>query len=258
MNQESFRAVWVSLFVLVSVFTLPCCAQEETTVDSVLKSYVNSIGDVDALKSLRTFRSQSTLTADSPFGELEIAITRIQSGEKYLETRDVPDVGIIKTGFDGNVYWTIDPFQGAKIYQGEEVDWIKSTDNRLLPELDWVVQVDGEVEMGESEKVGDRTAHQLIFTPTTGATSSRFFDDETGEILKVAVTESLADGTERLVEILPSDYRQVDGISVAHHLTARTSDGTFEWVVNSLDLNVELPDRSFELPQEIKRLLDDQ
>ena len=258
MNQEYSRAIWVSLFALVAVFYQSVHAQEDATVDSILKAYVNSIGDVDALKSVRSFRTKSTLTTDSPFGELDIEITRIQLGDKYLETREIPEVGVIRTGFDGEVYWTIDPFQGAKIYQGEEIDWIKSTDEILLPELGWVDQFDGKIEQGEPEKVGDQSSHQLIFTSNSGASTARFFNDQTGELLKVAVTESLPDGTERLVELLPSDYRMVDGISVAHKRVARTSDGTFDWIVASMELNVELPEDSFELPPEIKRLLDDQ
>lgn len=257
MYKDPVRKPRMLFFVLVFFAPLVVHAQDDVTVESVLAAYVKSIGDVDELKSIQTLRITSTLSTESPLGELEIKITRVQSGAKYLETREIPDVGVIRTGFDGETYWTIDPFQGARIYAGEELAWIKATDNNLLPEIVWTENFDGKIVYDGAPEVEGRKTHKLVFTPTSGPPVTRFFDNESGAIVKTAISETLPDGMERVTELVSSDYRTLEGMSIAHKHVALTPQGTTSWVINAVELNLELTDDTFLLPREIESLLRD-
>lgn len=254
MHKKPVQISWVTL--IASVFLLPQSVQgqNDVTETSVLNAYVKSIGDVDALKSIGMFRIKSTLTTESPLGELEIEITRVQSGALYVETREIPEVGIIRTGYDGEVYWTIDPFQGARIYEGEELEWIKESDSNLLPDLSWTEDFDGEIVLDGTREVEGRQAHKLIFKPKQGLSKVRFFDKDTGAMIKTTVTEVRPDGLERVTELVSSDYRMHQGFSVAHKQIALTPQGTTSWVIDTIESNLELPESAFSLPEEIQRL----
>ena len=70
-------------------------------------------------------------------------------------------------------------------------------------------------------------------------------------------TESVTDSPDGEMEITQysDDYKEVNGIMVAHKQTTEMPQGEMVLVVSEVKMNEDIPESTFELPDEIKELV---
>ncbi len=257
MNQNTFRLAFALLAAAVTFSPFATQAQDDVTVESIVKMHIKSIGDIETLKAIKTMRTESTVSAPSPVGEMEITMTRVQAGKKFVMTQEIPQMGEVVNGSDGEVYWTVNPFQGAKVFEGEELEMMKSSAPGFFPELTWLDGYNGEITLDGTEDFDGKTAYKLVFAPASGASETRFIDKESGRIVKIVVTQEIPGAGEMTTEMTPSDFKTVDGITMAHKQVISTPQGEATMTVNTLEVNPELPADAFALPEDIQSLIDE-
>jgi len=98
------------------------------------------------------------------------------------------------------------------------------------------------------EKVGDRDAYVLRFTPRTGPASRMFFDAETYMLLQSVVTLTVPQlGTvEQTVEF--SDYRDVDGVKVSFRARSINQLQSLMITLTKVEQNTPIDDSVFSKP----------
>lgn len=105
------------------------------------------------------------------------------------------------------------------------------------------------------EKVEDKPAYKVVLTPAEGAPESRFFDKESGLLVKVATTVKTPMG-EIPTESFVSDYRKVDGVLTPHKVRQMVLVQELTITVDKVENNVKIPDSRFAIPDDVKKLLD--
>jgi hypothetical protein len=248
MNKCSIRAL-LALFVAAVAVTTTAQAQDDATVESIIEMHIKSMGDVETLKAVKTMVTKSTLTASTPMGDMEIAMKQVQSGNKFVMTQTIPQMGDVSMGSDGEVFWSMNPFQGAQVLEGEQLEAMKSRTPKLFEELTWANDYDGEITLEGTEEVEGKMTYKLVFAPTGGEETERFIDKETGRMVKMIIPTG---------EVVVSDFKTVEGISIPHKQIIQTPQGEAEVVIDSIEINPELEADALALPEDVQALIDDE
>lgn len=247
MKNSLLRSVF-TLLVAVAAMSSSALAQDDATVESVIEMHIKSIGDVETLKAVKSMITESTMTVSTPMGDMEVGMSRFQAGNKFKMVQTIPNMGEVTMGSNGDVFWSMNPFQGAQVFEGEELATMKANAPKLFEELTWG-DYDGEITLEGTEEVGGKAAYKLTFAPTEGQSTERYIDKESGQLVKM-VTEA--------GEVLLSDYKVVEGITLPHKQTVMAPQGEVEMVVDSIKINSELPADTFALPEDVQDLIDDE
>jgi outer membrane lipoprotein-sorting protein len=105
------------------------------------------------------------------------------------------------------------------------------------------------VELLGKEKVGDRDAYVLRFTPKTGPASRQFMDAETYLLVKSVVTANVPQlGTDIEQTVEMSDYRDVDGVKVPYRTRSINQVQSLTITFTKVEHNTPIDDRSFAKP----------
>ena len=162
-------------------------------------------------------------------------------------------VGSMESGCNGEVAWDRSDMQGASLKDGEELEKAL-LDAAFNPQLHWRDRYTS-VEVTAEEEIDGTTCYRTVLTPTVGETLTTYVDTDTWLTVKTE-TVSKSDMGSISIVTTPSDYREVDGVMVPF-TTDVVLMGAQEMktVVDSIAFNVDIPEGTFDLPEEIKQLL---
>jgi hypothetical protein len=94
----------------------------------------------------------------------------------------------------------------------------------------------------------------VVLTPPQGNPATNFYDKKSGLLIKTATTRATQMG-DITAEVFSDDYRKEGDLLVAHKLTNKFAGQEFVITVASLEFNVDMPKDKFDLPDDIKALL---
>lgn len=240
----------------LTVMTNTTMAQDKVTVEDVIKLHIKQLGGEEKLKAIKTIETQSVMLLPGPTGEMEAEVDQIQDGNKFLMVMNLPGLGEIQQGSDGKHFWTINPFQGDKLMDKEETAMAREQFSSPFPALQWLKGYDGKITMKGEADVDGTQCYKLEFTPAVGNPMTRFFAVDSGQMLRMdAVQKGMAG--EVKVEVYPSDFKEVDGISVPFKQVTSMEQGELTMEVDSIKFNEEISASKFKLPTSIQKLVDD-
>jgi hypothetical protein len=99
-------------------------AQSLPPAAELTAAFVDAIGGRDAV--LRNKASLATGTFEMPAAGLKAEIVVVTEAPDRMGSRIViPGLGEMRTGYDGETGWSLDPMSGARIMQGAELDAIR-------------------------------------------------------------------------------------------------------------------------------------
>ncbi len=169
--------------------------------------------------------------------------------------------GTIQSGVDGTLVWFVCEETGPVIEEGEAKDAAIAA-AAFDRSAQWRKHYKEAKHIGE-EVVGARPCHKLVLTPNVGKPETRFYDKDTGLLVKIVKTQLTSVGTRPTtpVEVLVEDYRPVGGLQIPYKVT-QTVDmcgSTHETIyyVESIRHNVELPPDQFDPPEEVRAFAKD-
>jgi hypothetical protein len=167
-------------------------------------------------------------------------------------TFDIEGVGKIESGTSGDVAWESSAMQGPRIKQGvEKSDAFR--DATFNAAIQWR-KLYTKVETAGVETVQDHECYKVVLTPPQGNPVTNFYDKKSGLLIKTATTRATQMG-DITAEVFSDDYRKEGDLLVAHKLTNKFAGQEFVITVASLEFNVDMPKDKFELPDDIKALL---
>lgn len=181
------------------------------TGEKLMDDYVEAIGGSKALEKFQTRRSEGTfeMKAVGLSGTMEL----LQSEpNKMLVKIDLPGIGKIENGFDGDTAWENSAISGARVLEGEEKNQLA---RRALFAADsqWRKVYETATTRGE-DKIGDRAVWVVELKPIgSDKPQTNYFDKETKLLLKLKMTAVSPMG-DIAVDTDISDYREVDGIKL--------------------------------------------
>jgi len=227
-------------------------ADELPKAETLLDKYVEATGGKAAYEKNRN--TVSTGAMDFAAMGLKGTLTAYKAApdKSYVEV-DIAGVGKIQEGSNGTVAWSLSAMQGPHLKEGEE-----RTSALQLARYDADVRwrdMYKTVETTGVETVDGKECYKVALTPKEGSPSTRFYDKQSGLMIKTIMTVKSPMG-EVTVEALASDYRKEGDLLVPHKMTQKTMGQEFTLALETIKYNVDIPKDRFDLPKEIQVLVD--
>jgi hypothetical protein len=244
------------LIALTAALSGPLPARAELTDDmpsgdSLIKRCIESEGGTKTIQGAQTEVVTGTveLLGHNLSGPLQI----FQQGNKSYTVIELPGIGKMEEGFDGEVAWESNVLQGPRVKDGEELEAAKR-DARISLLGDWKDFYKSAETVG-SEDVNGKPAWKVRMTPIEGKSIEQFFFDRaTGLLVKMTQTLPTALG-DIPVEMTLGDYREVEGIKTPFLMTQAAMGQNMAMHIDKVTYNTKIPDSRFDLPPDIKAIV---
>ena len=215
------------------------------TAQEILAKYVQAIGGRANHEKTKSRLTKGSV--DIPAAGIKGTFENYSAAPgKSVNKVMLPGIGDIIEGFDGTTAWSINPIQGNRDKQGEELAQNKITYNfyreinldKLYPKM----------ELKGMEKVGDKDAYVIVGTPDNLPSETFYFDAKSGLLLRQDITVVSPEGkipTKTFFE----DVREVDGVKIPFKI--RSILPQFEIIITASEVknNVTVEDAMFVKPK---------
>ncbi len=175
-------------------------------------------------------------------------------GEAYVVT-DIDGLGHGQRGVKDDTAWGVHEFEGVWTEKNSEREYhLNEAHNSLCPH--WRDHFSKVEFIGESE-VGGRTCKEVKMTPWSGRPQTWFFDKASGLLLRKETEVKQVTGESDFESLTYERYRRVEGLLVAVKWSEKRPFYEATWTVDEMSINQELKDGTFDLPEEVVRIVDD-
>jgi len=216
----------------------------DITAEQVLEKSIQATGGRAAGEKLTSTVTKGTveLVAQGIQGTVEIYA---KAPNKLLVVQNLQGIGEFNQGYDGQVGWSQNPFQGTRELQGVELAILKR-EATFNAELKWR-ELYEKVELVGREKVGEQEAYVVRLTASQGKPVTCYYDTQTFLLLR---QDEVVEGEMGTItgETYYSDYREVDGVKVPFHLKQKAPFGEEVITITEVKNNVEISDAKFAKP----------
>jgi len=224
------------------------------TIEEIVEKHLTAEGGREALSKLKSRTMAGTLTVGTPNGEVSGTIEIYSKEPNKARTLIKLDLSSFGAGemtrdqrFNGKEGYVIDSMQGNQEITGKQLEDMKNSyfPNQYLN----YKEVEAKLELSGKEKIGERDAYIVVFTPKSGSASKHYFDAETYLVTKIVTRPTIPElGGEIEQAIEFQDYREVDGIKVPHQLKVAGPAQTVTISIKKVEHNTTIDDALFSKP----------
>ena len=246
----------LALGLILAVSSSSVFAQATATLPAakeVVEKYVEATGGADALKSIKNRVVKGKMMIKEAGIGGAITTMSARGGKGYTEV-EITGIGTEKQGSDGTTFWSQSQFTGTRILEGAERDqYVKENDfeSDLNPEKYFT-----EMKVTGVEKVGEEDCYRVEKTKKSGDKQVDFYSVASGLMTKSVNTIASPVGKMEIVTTV-SDYRKVGDLTVSFKSEQKLPNNMTQLItIESVDLNTEIEDSKFALPEEIQKLKD--
>jgi len=172
--------------------------------------------------------------------------------DKHYTEIDMPGIGKIQEGSNGEVAWGMSAMQGPRLKEGDEKAE-SLLQGKFNSELNWR-DIFKSVETVAVETVDGKECYKLVLTPKVGTPITKWFDKDSGLLMKMSMTSKTPMG-EVQAESAYADYRKEGDVLVAHKVLTKVATMELVMTVDNVQNNPEIPKDKFEAPAEVKALM---
>ena len=238
-----------SLASVATIVALLGSAASAQTVEDLVSRNLKSKGGVEKLRAVKAMRITGRI---SPAPGVEIPVTITSERPNKLRQESSIQGHQMITAFDGAKAWTVNPMMGSSAAQpleGPQFDIIRDQADIDGPFVD--SKTKGiTLELLGTETVEGQQAHKLKVTRKSGQSQILFLSADTALELK-AVNEIKQGDATLTVESVFSNYKPVEGITIAHTITQKISGpqtAQLNISVDKVEILPNLDDALFAMP----------
>jgi len=229
-------------------------AEKLPKADAILDKYVEVTGGKAAYAKLNNRVSKATF--EIPAQGLKADLTVYGARPNKLYTLLESDVlGKIEKGTDGKVAWELNMMTGPQLKEGDERAFLMR-EATFDSATQWR-KLYKKVECVGLEPVDGQPCYKVILTPAEGAPVTRFYDQQSGLLVKTQTSITVPMGTIP-VESYASDYKPVDGVLFPHKVRVLAMGMERLITTHSVEHNIKMPKERFKLPEDIQVLIEKQ
>jgi hypothetical protein len=246
----------VKKWVMIGLLGVASWAYAESpapkTGKDVLERYIEVTGGRAAYEKFNTRASKGTLTVAAAGLSGALETWQAAPNSMYVSF-ELAGLGKTEQGTDGKIAWESSAITGARLLKdAEKAAFIRSADfhGELHPERNYK-----SIELVGTENLGDKPAYKLSMTTNEGDVETRWYDQETGLLVKMEATTRTQMGDIKSVSVL-SDYREADGVKIPCKVTISQMGQEIVLATDQVQHNVEVPAGRFDPPAAVKALLE--
>jgi hypothetical protein len=245
---------------LVICHGLVCAQSEQSPAEAapadaspLIDAFVSAIGG-ETLASVQTLVSRGSIEVVGAGITGPIALYQARPDRSYM-TMAAPALGKVESGTSGDVVWELSDVQGPRLLQGAEKSMALRTASldAYSSWRDFYVSA----ERAGDDTVDDRPCAKVTMTSREGRTETWWLDLESKLLVKTLLDMETPMGTFP-VEGTLADYREVSGVKYPFVSIQKVMGQELRMVLESIEVNGEIDDKLFALPQAIQELLDRQ
>ena len=239
------------VFVIAILITLLMCprlyAAEETlpTPEEIIAKNIEAIGGIKALNKIKNKKTVVIRKVEGMNKELKIT----QYKERPNNLLSIYDSGA-RVGSNGKIAWSIHPQNGARLLEGLELTIILSGAKFDRPDEPYKsMKTEG------IEQINGKDCYKVVKTAEKGRETIEYYDKNTFMIVK---TMSYSEGLQgnNKIEIYNEEYKKINGIlfpyKEVHFINGQKNQ---EVTHEKIELNIEMPEGIFDIPEEVKAIM---
>jgi hypothetical protein len=242
---------WAAVAAVGVLWAVPAQAQ---TADEVIEKHLTALGGRAALAKLETRVATGTVTISTQginlSGPVELSFKAPNKSRSFIKL-DLSQFGatemVIDQRCDGKTAYASNSMQGDREITGDQLQGMLN--NTYPTSLLNYKDAGAKVELTGKDKVGDRPAFVLLYTPKAGPATRMFIDAETYDILR-SVTKlnvpAAGGEVEQTNEV--GDFRSVDGIRMPFRITTVSPSQTMAITLSKIQINAVIDDAMFVRP----------
>lgn len=213
----------------------------------ILDRHIQEIGGRQALQRIQSVKTTATLSFSGLSGEMTAYAAR---PNRLLVHTSLPGVGEIRTGYDGQVAWSVDPVQGPRLLTGRELE-----DMRERARFDQMTKDPAtytSIETVQRTTFEGRPVFEVKVVRPSGREETEYYDAETGLQIGQITTQSSAMGQIQVTSVM-SDYQRFGPLLMATKSVQRLGPQEISVTMTAVEYDT-VADSVFALPPEIKAL----
>lgn len=249
----------IALLALLPLRPMPVHAQADAdsaaavslpSADSIFSRYIEAIGGRDVLSKPTGTHALGTfeLPAQGIAGDLEVFGA---APARLLVRINIPGLGLIRSGYDGEVGWSLNPAVGPMVLEGRMLDQMRQEADFYGP-LSRSKYVASMETVGTTEFEG-RPCYEVKVVTKWDEEYTEFYDVESGLLAGSVRTQESPMGAIETTTIL-MDYEGLGGIMAPTLVTQRMLGQEQVMRIDSVSYGA-VSDTLFVLPTEIKALI---
>lgn len=215
------------------------------TAQEIIAKYVQAIGGKAVNEKFKTRMMKGTLEF-APVGIKGTFETYAAAPDKGYNKSNLEGIGELIEGFDGMTAWSMNPIQGNRVKEGEELLQTKLINNFYLTTN--LEKLYPKMEVKGTEKVGDKDAYVVIATPNGLAAETFYFDVKSGLLVRADMTVVSPEG-KIPAKTFYEDYRDVDGVKLPYKLRAVLPQFEIITTITEIKNDVKIEDGLFAKPK---------
>jgi hypothetical protein len=219
--------------------------------ESLLERFIERSGGADAYARAKNVSMSGTVELAGR--NISGSVSVVQEGEKSYTVIDLPGIGPVEEGFDGETAWGASALQGPRILEGDEKIAVKRASS-LASFSSWR-DVYKETRTAGSEDVDGKSAWKVDMIPKEGKPETFYFDKDSGLLVRITTILGTPVG-DIASETTLSDYRLIDGIQTSFRMTQKAMNQDIVMRFDKIVYNAPIPQGRFDLPAGVKALLD--
>lgn len=226
------------------------CAADLPSGEEVLQAFIEHSGGADIYARAKS--AEMTGTVEIAGRNIAGKVYMVESGQKSRTSMELPGIGKMELGFDGETAWENSSLQGPRIIEGDEKSAMTRSSSFALV-TSWREEYSSIKTVGEDE-VNGKPAWKVEMTPKQGNTETFYFDKASALLVRMATVMSTPLG-QIPTDMTLSDYRQVDGISTPFTTTQNAMGQSIIMHFDKIVYNAPLAKDAFDVPDAVKALL---
>lgn len=245
------NATWAQITADVEKAT----GQDLPTAEQVIAAYIDVTGGEEAHKAIKSIVSSGELLIDVQVQEItgQVSISQMAPNKAIIKTT-IDEVGEQSQGYDGEIGWVVSDMEGSMVLEGERLTMLK-----LQADVNQYMNLTkhfSEVECTGEEEFNDEACYVISASNEDGSPILSYFSKESKYLVGSKMSMETEQGELELVSHI-SDYRDVGDVKMSYKSETKNQFFTQTVTIDKIEINTELDEAVFDLPDEIKELVDD-
>jgi hypothetical protein len=247
MNRTA-RAASAALTLLALPLSL-ASAQDLPSSKEIIARYLAASGGEETIRGTKSMHAKGRMEMPAMGMTAELEMSAL-APDKMLMVMELPNVGSLRTGYDGKIGWMENPMTGPMILDGDQLgDLVRQSDfysdlryEELYSTMETVAKTDFAGQPAYKVRlVDDKGKETMEYFAVDSGLKIGFEGEQTSEMGTVYVTTEL------------SDYKDVDGRKVPMTTTSKMMGMEMKMVFDSVEFD-RVDASIFALPETIKTL----
>jgi hypothetical protein len=218
---------------------------------AIIDRYVQAIGGREAVARHNTIHYVGTFEMPAMGAKGDLSVVQA-APNKMAVTMNMPGMGIVMTGYDGTVGWSVNAMQGPRVLEGKELEQLRDEagPSAMLRSSDRIRSA----ETVELTSMGGQPCYKVKITYHSGREGFDCYSPETGLPVGMIQRQESPMGSMEITTLV-SDWKEFGGLKVPTKLRAQMMGQEMVQTIERVEFDRPEDVKAVEVPDQVKPLV---